>query len=489
MRGIVHSVLESDSRIAAARVGAVRDDGAWVEIRADALATGDLPGLVAGARHRPIVAVRRAAEGGSFEGSEEARIARLRAALDAGAVVDVEWGSAAERLAESEDPDRVILSHHGGPCRGPELEMLYRAMAGSRAGRLKIVPRAERLADGSAVRDLLALAAKDRRELACFATGSAGTPTRIFALAWGSWATYGAAAAGRRTGEGQLAAADLTRVYRVERLGAATRRFALAGTPIGSSPSPAMHAVAYAAAGIEGVYLPLETDRIEDLEPLVGRDGLYGVEAFGVTIPLKREAFGRCGSTDPQAAWAGAVNTVRVEGSGWRGSNTDAEALRRIVRRAGAPPLRIAILGAGGAARAAASLVAEGDAVTLYARDAARAATAGRAIGAASLPIDRLGTEGWDVLVQATPLGRRGEEALPGVPLRGRLVVDLAYGPLDTPLVRASTAAGIETIDGVRFLAEQAALQFERMTGASADVGTMEAAARCWLRTGDPDAA
>lgn len=483
MGAIVHSVLEADAAGTARRLAEIPAGCDWVEIRADRLGPDDLPGLIARAPRRCIVTIRRPTDGGGYEGSEEARVARLRSALRAGAVVDVEYGSEAASLATTEDPDRVILSHHGGSCRGEDLERVYRALAGSRAGRLKIVPRAERLADGAAVRDLLVVAARDDRALACFALGATGAPTRIFALSWGSWATYGSAAAGRETGEGQLVSRDLVEVYRAGALGPATRRFALAGRPVGSSPSPAMHAAAYRAAGIDGVYLPLDGARVEDLDPLLGEAGLYGIEAFGVTIPLKEAVFGRCASVDAQAARAGAVNTVRVEAGGWHGFNTDAEALRRIVRGTAPAPLRVAVLGAGGAARAAAALVADGDAVVLYARDPNRAAEAARAIGAGFAPIDDLPEARWDVLVQATPLGRAGEEILSDTHLRGRLVVDLAYGPAETPLVEAARRRGLETVDGLRFLAAQAALQFERMTGSPADPRAMEAVARGRLRT------
>ena len=139
MADIVFSIFEPDAAATARRFDTVPSGCGWIEIRADRLRADDLPGLIARAPRRCIVTVRRAAEGGGYEGPEEARIAMLRAALAAGASVDVEWGSAAAVLADETDPERVILSHHGGVCRIPEMEATYRAMAASRAARLKIV--------------------------------------------------------------------------------------------------------------------------------------------------------------------------------------------------------------------------------------------------------------------------------------------------------------------------------------------------------------
>jgi shikimate dehydrogenase len=315
------------------------------------------------------------------------------------------------------------------------------------------------------------------RPLAAFALGPSGLPSRILALSWGSWGTYGAAARGRETADGQPTTGDLLDVYRVRTISKSTRRFGLAGSPVGRSPSPALHAAAYRAAAIDAVYLPLATRDVDDLAAIAGPLGAFGLEGFGVTIPLKERIAARCGSLDRYAA-CGSVNTVDAGPPRWRGYNTDAPAalslLREHVVLSGAA---IAVAGAGGTARAiAAALVAAGAHVTLFHRGAGGEATA-RAAGASSAPWERLSGASWDVLVQATPLGAAGEEVVPEASLRGRMVLDAAYGRQETPLVRAARRRGLAVADGFDLLTAQAMRQFEILTGRTVEAGVWAAAA------------
>jgi shikimate dehydrogenase len=84
------------------------------------------------------------------------------------------------------------------------------------------------------------------------------------------------------------------------------------------------------------------------------------------------------------------------------------------------------------------------------------------------------------VLVQATPLGRYGEEVVPRRCLNGRMVLDAAYGAEPTPLVRAARARNVAVADGLDLLLEQACLQFERLTGREAPRPAMAAALAPW---------
>jgi shikimate dehydrogenase len=114
--------------------------------------------------------------------------------------------------------------------------------------------------------------------------------------------------------------------------------------------------------------------------------------------------------------------------------------------------------------------------VTLYARSAERAAKAAQDLGVGAAPWENLPEASWDVLVQATPLGRNGEEFILRRHLNGRMVLDAAYGAEATPLVRAARKRGLAVADGYDLLAEQAALQFARLTGRPAPREAMNAA-------------
>ena len=475
-REVILSLCEESAEATARRFSAVPPGCARVEIRADRLRASDIAGLVARSPRPVLVAARRSEEGGQFDRSEPEREEILSAALAAGAWIDVEWGSAAAALAEGTAAERVVLSRHGDPCHLPSLLSVYQEMAGTRARHLKLVPRADRPSQGAAVRALLAHARQDGRALACFALGEAGTATRVLALAWGSWATYGSAERGMSTAEGQLPASTLLDVFGAPSLGEHTRLYGLVGAPLARSPSPAMHHAGYRALGLDACYLPFPTDDPDEVQAVVEA---YGLAGFGVTIPLKEALASRCALADAVSSAAGAVNTITVGDQGWAGYNTDGPAARALL--AGVLDLagaRALLLGAGGtAAGIGAALRAAGARVTVCGRTAERARALARRIGAAALPwAERASTE-WDVLVQATPLGAQGEEVLPRASLQGQAVLDAAYGEGTTPLVADARARGLIAFTGSDLLVAQGALQFARLTGRDVAVNVLRRAA------------
>lgn len=482
-RAVVVSVLEEDLARLERGLGRVPSGCGLIEIRADRLPEEEITGAVRAASRPVIVTIRTREEGGFFEGSEADRLRILERALSAGArFVDVEWEGPLASLAAGPDAARVVLSHHGAPCELERLLPLYRAMAATGAARLKIVPRAGSPQEAGVVRELLRIAGDEGRSLACFAMGRAGTATRILAPSWGSWGTYGALEYGRETGPGQLTASDLLEVHDVLRIGPATRLFALAGSPIDRSPSPVMHAAAYREAGIDARYLPIETSRIEDVVAIAGPGSVLGIEGFSVTIPLKEHAAARSHLADGWSRASGAVNTVVVEDRGWAGYNTDAPAALAIVRRGVDPSgARVAVVGAGGTARALGSaLKSAGAVVTFFNRNRDRAEVVAASVGGSARRLDELPAAAWDVLVQTTPLGSQGEEVIPASSLTGRFVLDVVYG-VETPLVRDARARGIGVADGFELLVEQAALQIERMTGVRARRETLREAGSGWI--------
>jgi shikimate dehydrogenase len=353
-------------------------------------------------------------------------------------------------------------------------------MSASRAARLKIVPRAERPADCLAVRTLLGEARHEAGRLAAFAMGRAGAPSRLLAPSWGSWATYGAARAGAESAPGQFTASDLLEVHDVLRIDAGTRLTALIGAHVFGSPSPAMHRAASRDAGLDWRCLPLELDALEDGLPLASE---LGLAALAVTMPFKERAAARCHALDAPARACGAVNTVLVTHESWYGTNTDAPAVLACIGHVLAPAgARVAVLGAGGMGRAAAFALGQaGATVTLYNRTLARAQQAARALGVQARPLEQLAEGGWDLLVQATPLGSRGEEAIPAGWLTGRAVLDAAYAAQPTPLVLEASRRGLAVVDGLQLLAAQAALQVQRITGFLPERAALERTARHWL--------
>jgi 3-dehydroquinate dehydratase/shikimate dehydrogenase len=267
----------------------------------------------------------------------------------------------------------------------------------------------------------------------------------------------------------------LIECYRIRQTTPATKIFALAGAPLGHSASPAMHNSAIAAIGLDAVYVPLESADAGEFRQVA--DAL-GVAGASVTAPLKRTLFGDDVQTDEMVGRIGALNTLKRTEHGWLGRNFDVAGFltpidRRSSRLRG---MRAVVLGAGGAARAAVwALKTHGARVEVSARrpdQAARLARDFRVDVAAWPP-----APGWDLLVNATPVGtwpHADQSPIDRASLRGGLVYDLVYNPLETQLMKDARAAGIDAIGGMEMLVAQACRQLEWWTGHDAPTAAVE---------------
>ena len=222
-------------------------------------------------------------------------------------------------------------------------------------------------------------------------------------------------------------------------------------------------------------------------------DALAGVRALGlaginVTTPHKDAVVDLLDEVTPRAAALRAVNCVTAVDGRLVGDSTDGEGFVSSLERDGVTleGRRIAVLGAGGAARSVVAAAASAGAIEVAVvnrtieRGAAAAALAG-GVGRTAA-VDELG--GFDVVVNATSVGFGDPSASP-VPAdaatAGQVVVDAVYHPLRTRFLADAEARGATALDGLGMLVGQAAVAFERWTGATAPVDVMRAAARSAL--------
>lgn len=246
------------------------------------------------------------------------------------------------------------------------------------------------------------------------------------------------------------------------------------GFPVAHSRSPAMMGAAFLELGLDWRYfhLPLAPELFTETVRALPGSGYRGAN---VTIPHKLAAHALADELGEAAAAIGAVNTLTFEPDGRvAGDNTDAGGL--IDALEGEEPGRALVLGAGGAARAAAWALREtGAEVWVWNRTAGRARElAGELDVAHGRPSGAV-----DVLVNTTSVGLEADDTLDGLPLvDAALVVDMVYGSQPTPLERRGAERGARVIDGLEVLVRQGALSLERWTGRDAPVEAMRRAAR-----------
>jgi shikimate dehydrogenase len=260
------------------------------------------------------------------------------------------------------------------------------------------------------------------------------------------------------------------------------KRACVVGWPVAHSRSPLIHGFWLAKYGIEGSYVkqPLRPDQAAEFLRNLPAHGFVGCN---VTLPHKETAFAVADERGPAAAAVGAANTLWLEGGRLVAESTDTlgfiNNLKATVPDVDLRGSAVAILGAGGAARAVIySLLSEGvGGVRLMNRTHARAETLARHFGA------RITVHDWEqrntcvrgvrLLVNTTTLGMTGADRLDldVSALDSRCIVaDIVYVPLTTPLLAAARARGLATVDGLGMLLHQAAPGFEKWFGVRPEV-------------------
>ena len=234
-----------------------------------------------------------------------------------------------------------------------------------------------------------------------------------------------------------------------------------------------MHNAGFRALGLDWTYELLDVSP-EELPAVLQRLREPDVAGANVTIPHKQAVMQQMDAVDPEAVKARAINTIVRDEGRLVGSNTDIAAIRSAIAGVGVEPkgAKAVILGAGGAARAAA-VALDGAHLTFVSRHADDADVPGRAIAWDDPSVHSL-TRSADLLINATPLGRREEMPIrPAALPRDGAVIDLVYVTGGTPLVRKARSLGLRTADGWEVLLLQGAMAFEKWTGRPAPVEAM----------------
>ena len=239
----------------------------------------------------------------------------------------------------------------------------------------------------------------------------------------------------------------------------------VAGQPIAHSLSPLIQGAWISAAGLDADYRAFGPEDEAGFSALVGEGRAGGLRGLNVTAPFKEQALAVAEEVSDAARRCGSANLLVFDGGRVRADSTDGAGLMAALAEQ-APTLDVAgrpmlVLGAGGAARAAAAaLKAAGAEVGVLNRTRERAerlaadlgvrVTGPEAIAEAALVVNAL-----SVAPEIDMGALRGDAVL----------MDMTYRPLLTPFLAAGRARGLTTVDGLAMLIGQARPSFRALFG------------------------
>jgi shikimate dehydrogenase len=252
--------------------------------------------------------------------------------------------------------------------------------------------------------------------------------------------------------------------------------YAVFGDPVGQSLSPVMHNSALAQTGLDGVYLAF---RVEDIAAAVSGVRGLGMQGVSITIPHKISVIDHLDRIDPVAAQIGAVNTiVNRQGVLW-GYNSDcAGAVEAMTEKTSISGKEVAVIGAGGAARAVGfGVKQQGGKLTIINRSRTRGEFLAHELDCEFKLLADIQRLPYQIIINTTSVGMYpGENDSPlntDLLEDGMLVMDLVYNPLKTRFLTQAEKIGCITIDGIAIFVRQGAVQFELWTGKKAPVDVM----------------
>lgn len=267
------------------------------------------------------------------------------------------------------------------------------------------------------------------------------------------------------------------------RISGSTPVFALLGNPVGHSLSPNIYNAALRATKLDAVYVALACEA--DAVPSI----MHSLAGGNITVPHKGVAAASLDKNTDRVARTRACNTFWMQGKRLCGDNTDVIGFSVALRRLLPDPagVRVLVVGAGGAARAAvfALLDAQAQDITVIARSRTRRKEIEAVAGRHARRVHVVASEqavigdGFDLLVNATPLGLKETDKAPFKfeKLDGlRAVFDMVYRRGGTAWAQRASAMGIPAIDGTEMLLQQAAAAFEIWWDVDAPIHAMRAA-------------
>jgi 3-dehydroquinate dehydratase / shikimate dehydrogenase len=463
---------------------AVKRGVSFIELRLDFLSKAvDFPRLMAQKKCTWIATIRRREDGGRFAGTETERLTMLRQAIVGGFDwVDLE-SDIADKIPRFGKVKRIV-SYHNLQETPANLEEIFEKMCQQEADVLKIATTATKPGDNIRV---LKLIEKAPKPTIGHCMGDMGIPSRLLSLKYGAPFMYAAFNKERGIAPGLPSLEELRRFYNINGINKETKVYGVLGDPVAQSMSPLLHNHLFKLVNINAVYLPFRVPRGQLNEALRQFEYLP-CEGYSVTIPHKESAAQLATSSDPGVEDTQAANTLVRKQDGFWAANTDYPAVLDCIRSN--QPMgeenkpkdwkecKALLLGAGGAARAAAyALLDLGIPITVSSRTLSRAETLASEVKGQAIDWATRHREPCDVVVNCTPIGMHPE--VDESPIHasflqpGMVVFDTVYNPETTLLVKDARDRGCTVITGVEMFVRQAAKQFKYFTDVEPDLEKM----------------
>lgn len=425
MRLIV-TIYQDTAESALAAIRALDADHDGVEVRAERHPEIDF-GAIRAATDKPLILTHRGMR------IDEATIVRaIEAGID---LVDVEWHPELDSEVIARHRGRIILSHHDYHGMR-DVAGIVEAMEGFGCAETKLAGTPETFAENETLLRLI------KPHTTTIGMGERGLYARILAPFRGAPLTF--VAMSSIAAPGQLTLPRALAIYGPDRAALrAEKVFAIAGNPASHSLSPSIHNRLFREKGLPAAYTIASFELFDEIAQPFLRGEPCGLS---VTAPFKEEAYVFAQAIGAEigdnARECRAVNTLVNDGGRVLADNTDVDGFRRLL---GEGPLgRVAIVGAGGTARAALAATRGSD-VTIYNRTPER-------LGAR--PLEELAAFDGDVIIDTTPADIE-------LPLRARMTyIRAAYGT-SSRNVEQARAMGLRTFDGLALLEAQAVRQHE----------------------------
>jgi 3-dehydroquinate dehydratase/shikimate dehydrogenase len=429
-----------------------------------------------------ILTIRRRIDGGYFDNGEGSRVSLFSRGL-AFAEVDRRRNFAYVDLEEDLDVPsleeaartfgtRIIRSCHNMNGIYEDMAKKIRGLVriGDEIAKLAVMPRD--LGDVIKVYQAARKTAGMEKIILCM--GEAGTNTRILAAHMGSFLSYTSVPEPDlpQAAPGQIDPETLVKYYRFRDVTAKTKIYGVTGFPLKTTFSPRIFNSVFNHEKINAVYVPFPAHNLNDFLHLAAELHIAGVS---VTIPYKEEILPHLRGVSETVRKMGACNTIKADRSlGWDGINTDtqgfSESLLSFTGKKNFRGMKVTVIGAGGAARAAVSEIfrLKGKCLILN-RNSVRSRELALKYqykwgGLDSQALDTMERYS-DIIIQTTPVGTYpniDDDPFELYHFKGHeTVMDLIYNPEETAFLQRAKTAGCRILNGLEMLIRQAKYQYQ----------------------------